>query len=229
LLLLFTIGCAASRNPFQQASILGNPLFNQKDLSGWHVSRTNHHGTQGDFAWENDRLVMKQNPYGMGGILLTDDAYGDIDLYLEYRGTPGTNGGVLLRSSESGSAYQLEIVGDGEKGTGTFFGEMLRTSTSVPAPDLSGIWKKQDWNAIHIQIHGITPFVTLWINGIKMWEKQMERNDLLADVTEGMIGLQLHWSSTHLPVPGGSCCEYSWKPGAFHSYRNVRVIEKKER
>ena len=224
--LLALVGCASRKGPNLQTLNEGRPLFNGKDLTGWHASKTTHHGTQGDFYWERDKLVMKQNPFGMGGILLTDGAYMDFGLYLEYKGTPGTNGGVLLRSSESGSGYQLEIVGDGEKGTGAFFGEMLRTSTSVPAPDLTGIWRKHDWNSIHVQVQGKVPLVSLWINGVHLWEIQMERNDLLADVIEGMVGLQLHWSSTHLPVPGGSCCAYSWKPGASHSYRNIRLLER---
>jgi hypothetical protein len=40
-----------------------------------------------------------------------------------------------------------------------------------------------------------------------------------------MIGLQLHWSATLLPIPGGSCCEYAWKPNGLHMYRNLKIKE----
>ena len=39
------------------------------------------------------------------------------------------------------------------------------------------------------------------------------------------IGLQVHWSATHSPVPGGSCCERSWRPGAAHRYRHLWIRE----
>jgi hypothetical protein len=57
------------------------------------------------------------------------------------------------------------------------------------------------------------------------WEVQAERNDLIADATKGMIAFQLHWSATLLPVPGGRCCDFSWKPDASHSYRNISIKE----
>ena len=201
------------------------PIFNGEDLSGWHVSKTNHHGIRGNFYVENGAIVMKQYPYGQGGILLTDKKYSDFELYLEFKGEPGTNGGIFFRSSESGTAYQIEVAGDGERGTAAFFGELLRTTTTAPAPDLGNVWKKGDWNSFRLRVSGPQPHVTLWVNDVQLWDAEAERNDLIADATEGMIALQLHWSSTVLPVPGGSCCGFSWKPGATHRYRNIGIKE----
>jgi hypothetical protein len=201
------------------------PIFNGKDLRGWHISKTSHHGTGGNFFVEDGNLVMKQYPYGQGGIILTDKKYKDFELYLEFKGDPGTNGGIFFRSNESGSAYQLEVAGDGERGTGTLMGEVLRTTTSAQAKALEKVWNRGGWNSFRLRVEGARPHATLWVNGEKMWDVQARRNDLIADVTEGMIALQLHWSSTLLPVPGGSCCGYSWKPDAAHSYRNIAIKE----
>ena len=200
-------------------------IFNQKDLSGWHISKTNHHGTQGNFFVEDSVLVMKQHPFGRGGILLTDKKYEDFELYLEFKGEPGTNGGIFFRSNESGSAYQIEIVGDGGKGTGNLLGEILHVTTRAEATKLQQVWKEDDWNSFRLRVVGNKPHATLWVNGVEMWDVQAERNDLIADATEGMIALQLHWSQPLTPVPGGSCCDYSWKPGASHSYRNIAIKE----
>jgi len=115
------------------------------------------------------------------------------------------------------------MVGDGDPGTGAFFGEMLRVTTRVPAPDLSEIWKSGDWNEFKIRMVGEIPHVTLWINGQELWDVQLERNDLLADATSGMIALQLHWNATLQPIPEGSCCAYSWKPNASHQYKNLYI------
>ncbi len=200
-------------------------IFNGQNLIGWHISKTNHHGTVGNFLVEDGALVMKQYPYGQGGIILTDQNYGDFELYLEFKGHPGTNGGIFYRSSESGSGYQIEISGDGEPGTGNLIGEMLRISNGAQALELPKVWKKGAWNAIQLRVVGEKPKTTLWVNGVKMWEMQAERNDLIADKTTGMIAFQLHWSATVLPVPGGRCCDFSWKPGASHALRNIAIKE----
>lgn len=201
------------------------PIFNGKDLTGWHISKTSHHGTTGNFFVKDGDLVMMQYPYGQGGIILTDKKYKDFELYLEYKGDPGTNGGIFFRSSESGSAYQLELSGDGEPGTGNLMGEMLSTTVGAKAEALSKVWNKGGWNSIRLRVVGEKPHATLWVNGVKMWDVKAERNDLIADATEGMIALQLHWSSTLLPVPGGRCCDYSWRPDGSHAYRNIAIKE----
>lgn len=201
------------------------PIFNGKNLAGWHSSSTNHHGTVGNFFVKDKAIVMKQYPYGQGGIILTNKKYRDFELYLECKAAPGTNGGILFRSSESGSAYQVEISGDGATGTGDLIGEMLHTTTKAQATNLGKVWNKGEWNSFRLRVTGAKPKATLWVNGVQMWDVQAGRNDLIADVTEGVIALQLHWSSTLLPVPGGRCCDYSWRPGSTHSYRNIAIRE----
>lgn len=200
-------------------------IFNGKDLDGWHISKTNHHGTMGNFFVEDGAIVMKQYPYGHGGIILTDKKYQDFELSLEFIGYPGTNGGIFLRSSESGSGYQLELAGDGEPGTGNLFGEMLKTTINARTENIEEVWKKGDWNHFRVRISGEIPQVSLWINGEHMWNAVGERNDLIGDVAAGMIAFQLHWSATLQPVPGGRCCDFSWRPDASHQFRNVKIKE----
>src|SRR4051812_16997172 len=50
-------------------------IFNGKDLNGWHTSRSSHHGTTGKFYVEDGAITLKQNPYGQGGVLLSDKKY----------------------------------------------------------------------------------------------------------------------------------------------------------
>lgn len=223
LILLSTAGFAQQHDQSQEFV----PIFNGKDLSGWHVSKTNHHGTMGNFFVEDGALVMKQYPYGQGGIILTDKKYRDFELSLEFKGYPGTNGGIFLRSSESGTAYQLELAGDGESGTGNLIGELLKTTTDARIEHIDKVWRKGDWNSFRIRMTGEIPKVSLWINGEHMWDAEGERNDLIGDVTEGMIAFQLHWSATLQPVPGGRCCDFSWRPDASHQFRNVKIKELK--
>ena len=215
---------ATSAAPANEAIPAGfTPLFNGRDLAGWHPSRTSHHGTVPDVRVEDGAIVLRQSPYGQGGLLLTDETYGDFELYLEAKPDWGTNGGIFFRSSESGTAYQIELVGGGLPGTGNLLGEVLHVTTSARATRVGDVWKEDDWNSFRLRVTGDAPRVTLWVNGERMYDVQAERNDLIADVTEGHIALQSHWSATSRPVPDDFDMSASWKPGAAHRYRNIAI------
>src|SRR5262245_30512013 len=55
-------------------------IFNGRDLTGWHVSTTNHHGTTPAYRVMHGMIVGTQNPFGQGGILLTDKKYRNVEL-----------------------------------------------------------------------------------------------------------------------------------------------------
>lgn len=200
-------------------------IFNGSDLTGWHVSRTTHQGTTLDVRVEDSAIVLRQNPYGQGGLLMTDRKFKDFELFLETKPDWGTNGGIFFRSSEGGSAYQIELEGGGAGRTGSLFGEMMHVSTPVQATGVQSVWRPDDWNAFRIRVEGDVPHVTLWINGAQIYEAQLGRNDLIGNRTDGMIALQAHWSSTYEPVAGSFDMSGSWKPGAAHRYRNIAIKE----
>ena len=200
------------------------PIFNGKDLSGWHPSRTTHQGTTGQAYVEDGAIVLKQQPYGQGGILLTDRRYKDFELYLEARPDWGCNGGILFRSTEGGSAYQIEV--DPGRGTGALLGDALRIGKSARAVGIDRVWKDDDWNAFRLEVVGEIPRMALWINGVLMWDVTQDRNDLVAGAVDGMIGLQTHWSAATAP-PIAPCCARSWRPGGAHRYRNIAIKERR--
>lgn len=84
-------------------------LFNGQDLSGWHVSRTNHHGTTPDYRVVHGMIVATQSPFGQGGILLTDKKYKNVELYMEVKPDYGCDSGLFFRSNEAGNAYQVTM------------------------------------------------------------------------------------------------------------------------
>jgi hypothetical protein len=68
--------------------------------------------------------------------------------------------------------------------------------------------------------------MTLWLNGVQMWDVTTDRNDLIADATSGHIALEIHWTMTPTPLPGRSIdLHTAWKPGAAQRYRNVAIKE----
>ena len=84
------------------------PLFNGKDLKGWHMDvpelDKNPNGTK-PFIVRNGVLVSLGNP---GGHLITDKIYSDYHLEVEYRfvGQPG-NCGVLVHASKLRRLYEM--------------------------------------------------------------------------------------------------------------------------
>ena len=105
------------------------PLFNGESLAGWHVSKTNHHGTTPDYHVLHGLIVATQSPLGRGGILLTDKKYKNVELYMEVKPDYGCDSGLFFRSNEAGDAYQVTmdylpggsiggIYGEGLEGVG---------------------------------------------------------------------------------------------------------------
>lgn len=196
-------------------------IFNGRNLKGWHTSRTSHQGTTGNFYVEDGAIVLKQNPYGQGGVLLTNKKYKDFELYVEVKIDSFCNGGIFLRSTESGQAYQVELATPG--GNGSLLGERLQVSESVEAKAIAAVWKANDWNSFRIRMKGEIPTITLWVNDSLMWEVTQPKNDFTAGATAGMIGLQSHWTAQYLPTKGGFNMPGAWRPGAAHRFRNITI------
>jgi hypothetical protein len=194
-------------------------IFNGKDLDGWHYSRSTHQGTTPNFSVEDGTIVARQNPFGQGGLLMTNKKYKDFELYLEVKIDSFANGGIFLRSNEGGAAYQVELALPG--GTGNLLGERIPVSVAAKASKLAQVWKGSDWNSFRIRMTGAIPHLTLWINGVEMWDVQQTKNDFLGEETEGMIALQCHWTSVFSPTASKGMPMSSWRPGAVHRYRNI--------
>ncbi len=101
------------------------PIFNGRDLTGWHISKTNHHGIDPDFHVEHGVIVGTQRPFGRGGILLTDRKYKNFEVYIEVKPDYGNDSGLFLRSSEAGEAYQVMLDYLPGGGIGGVYGERL--------------------------------------------------------------------------------------------------------
>lgn len=167
-------------------------------------------------------IVLRQQPYGQGGVLLSDKKYRNFELYLEARIDSFTNGGIFIRSSESGIAYQIELD-DATGSTGSLLGERMPVSQGARAAGRSQVWKANDWNSFRIRMVGEVPRITLWINGVQMWDVVQPKNDFTAGATSGMIGLQSHWTALFSPTVVGWNILDSWAPGAAHRFRNIAI------
>ena len=199
-------------------------IFNGKDLTGWHISQVNHHGDTKGWTVQNRVLLGTQVPYGNGGILLTDRKYRNFEVSLDIKPDFGCDGGLFLRSSEKGEAYQV-MLDYLEGGTvGGIYGERLQGVTATAgsgnksAEDWHKHWKKDDWNNIRARIEGDVPHIQVWMNGQQIVDWTDSENHAAGGAIEGMIAVQVHRSSTDGKNP-------RWTKGGHHRFRNIAVRE----
>jgi len=195
-------------------------LFDGRTLSGWHVSaRTGHssasrHQSGGRWVVDDGAIVGSQDVPGNGGIILTDDSFGDFEVALEMKNDFGPDSGLFLRSTEDGTAWQamidyhsggnlMGVYGEGALGgkpsvSNFKFGKLVTEIVPVPgtpvglpvAPkDWPAFWRHGQWNELRARIVGNPPTITTWINGTKFVEVH-ETESRHADT--GKIALQVH-------------------------------------
>jgi hypothetical protein len=209
------------------------PIFNGKDLSGWHVSKTNHHGTTPDYRVINGIIVGTQNPKGKGGILLTDKKYKNFEVYMEIKPDWGCDSGLFLRSSESGEAYQVTLDYLPGGSMGGIYGEAMKVSLLDAAaakmtPEerqalgrkrteaWQKAWKREAWNSIRARIEGDVPHITVWINDQLVNDFTDTANHAANGATDGMIAIQMHFSDEKVR---------RWVDGGFWRWRTIAVKE----
>lgn len=200
------------------------PLFNGRDLDGWHISETNHHGNTKGWRVENGVILATQIPDGNGGILLTNRRYRNFEVYVEINPDYGCDGGLFLRSTEKGEAYQVLIDYLDGGAVGGIYGERL---PELNRPEATGYgqkvnrnWRLQfldgQWNALRARIEGDVPRIQTWLNGPPLVDWTDTVNHLPGGAVDGMIALQVHLSNK---------TGNRWKQGGVHRYRNIGVKE----
>ncbi len=190
-------------------------LFNGKDTAGWHVSRTSIHGDAPDWRVVGGVLLGTQNPFLRGGLLVSNQKYRNFEVYAEIWPDWGCDGGIFLRSSEDGAAYQITI--DYLRGgrVGGIYGERLQGVRGGGAEvDWQTVWKREDWNKVRARIEGDVPHIQAWLNETKVLDWTDTANHSAGGAVEGFIGLQVHMLER-------------WKDGGFQRFRNVAVKELK--
>ena len=208
------------------------PIFNGTDLTGWHVSKTNHHGTTPDYHVLHGLIVGTQNPRGKGGILLTDKKYKNVEVYMEIKPDWGCDSGLFLRSSEAGEAYQVTLDYLPGGGMGGIYGERLTGVQNATAPAAAAkptdeeraaqaklradtwqkAWKREAWNTIRARITGDVPHITVWINDQLITDFTDTANHAAGGATDGMIAIQMHFSDEKTQ---------RWVDGGFWRWRTI--------
>src|SRR5262249_18832566 len=138
--------------------------------------------TAGKWVVENGAIVGSQDIPGNGGIIITDEKYGDFEVVLEMNNDFGPDSGLFLRSTEEGTAYQamvdyhqggnlMGIYGEGKLGgkpsvanfnfTDDVNSIVVRTNAPLAFPVLAEswrhFWRHGQWNELRARIVGNPP------------------------------------------------------------------------
>lgn len=229
------------------ASISGLPLWAQDDakpwtaifdgqsLQGWKPtarsphSRASGNKTGGHWRVEDGAIVGSQDTPNNGGLLLTEEVFGDVEVTLEMRNDFGPDSGLFLHCTQDGRGYQCLI--DYHKGgtIGGILGERIWKRRGVrnftfgdsqdvitlnenaqPCPitpeQWKTFWKPGQWNEIRARITADPPTITTWINGTQILSHTEPKS---VHPAKGHIGLQVH---------GGAA-----GAGGVVRYRNIRI------
>lgn len=164
------------------------PLFNGKDLSGWHEV------LGGKWSVQNGEIVGETGD-GRYGWLVTDKEYRDFILELKFRTEAPGNSGVQFRShvvmegedrdTPRMKGYQAEVSPKRGDDTGGVWGEAMgRGWLAQPPPELADVLREGEWN--NYRITAVDDHITTELNGVKMVEFDDGQNVL------GIIALQVH-------------------------------------
>ena len=183
-------------------------LFDGKTMKGWRPMAV-HGGRGGVWTVEKGALVGNQDTDHTGGLLGTEQKFGDFEIELEFQADYPVDSGLFLRTRDDGMGYQITI--DYRDGG---------TVGSLYAPAAGGFlaqyadWKKayreKGWNKLRVRIEGQPAHITAWLNGVKTIDFQDTEERY---PHEGYIGLQVH---------GG---EGAWGENSRVRFRNIRILQ----
>lgn len=101
-------------------------IFDGKSLKGWHKNPEKiGHGTGGIWEVQEGAIVGYQDPPGSGngGILLTDEKYGDFELQIDLKPSWGVCSGLFLRANDKGQCLQMMVDYHDAGNVGQIYGE----------------------------------------------------------------------------------------------------------
>lgn len=142
------------------------PLYNGKDLDGWHAKDATV------MLWKahGEILLCEKGEQGTGGWLTSDQEYGDFVLRLEWRIPPNGNSGVGLRYPAVGGpaheGMEIQILDDASPVNATRPPEELTGSLYLEvAPSRKADEPVGKWNRMEITCRGSR--LVVMTNGIE--------------------------------------------------------------
>ena len=132
------------------------PIFNGKDLAGWHVRKADAPN-----AWKvSDGVLLNDLKKGEHGVdLVTDAKYWNFTVRYEYSVPDGSNSGFYLRGR-----HEIQILGDHKSGKTTKGGNGAIYQHTVPSTYAGK--PGDEWQTVQATMIGDK--LTVILNGVKI-------------------------------------------------------------
>lgn len=171
-------------------------LWDGKTTTGWRGAKLASFPAEG-WVIENDELTVLSNggeESAAGGDIVTEELYGDFELKVDFKLTPGANSGIkyyvdtdINKGSGSSIGLEYQILDDDlheDAKLGSHEGSRTVTSLYdlIKADAAKPIHAIGEWNYAHIiskENH-----VEHWLNGMKVLEYERGSDDFLKLVSE---------------------------------------------
>ncbi len=176
-------------------------IFNGKTLKGWHLMENSpeqkYVSLKENFFVKDSAITCSQMENKKGALILSDKAYADFELELDFKNDWGCDSGIFLRTDDKGRGLQIlnDFLKDGcighlfSQGAGSYISRPFRLYKengniiakdmydgkrqdklmySITAEKWNKLWKQKGWNHIKIRCVGDKPILTTWVNGVKV-------------------------------------------------------------
>lgn len=121
-------------------------LFDGETLNGWHKNPAKiGHGTGGRWTVEDGAIAGEQDPPGSGngGILLTDEKFGNFELMIDMKPDWGVCSGLFVRSNDKGQCIQMMVDYHDNGNVGHIYGEGTG-GFNTRTFDIMGVYKDDE-------------------------------------------------------------------------------------
>lgn len=190
--LSLTIFCLCLPLLAQGEPILGpedsTSLFDGATLKGWTPKGGRYDGTA-RWTVEDGVIVGRQGPNRSGGLLYTEQSYGDFivsfETMIDWPFDSGLFVRMVPRPGPKGGQITLDYRPGGQVGAVYADGFLAQNKTAIKK------WKKGEWNRVTVRCSGPDMHLTAWLNGERISQYRLP-SGTAGYAREGRIGIQVH-------------------------------------
>ncbi|MBL9215045.1 MAG: DUF1080 domain-containing protein [Opitutaceae bacterium] len=189
-------------------------LFDGRDLAAWQA----YGKPSGHVGWVVEEGTLASRP--KCGDLVSRELYGDFELELEWRISPGGNSGVMFRVDDSGpqpwhTGPEMQVLDDQRHKDGKSPLTSAGALYALYAPARAAAKPVGEWNAVRIRAQGAR--LQFWLNGVPTVDVEIGSADWNARVAASKFADKPRFGR----VAAGRILLQDHKDPVW--YRNIRI------
>jgi hypothetical protein len=153
-------------------------LFDGKSVDKWRGYKMNSFP---DHSWKVEAAAIKTIAGAGGPDIVTKEKFGNFELELEWKVSPGANSGIMYRVSEEFSAPyetgpEMQVLDDDKHDDGRDPKTSAGSLYALIAPKNKKLKPAGEWNKVRIIVQDNQ--VAHWLNGVKVMEFELDSAEL---------------------------------------------------